>query len=577
MRTAVDQIKEKLSIVEVVSTYVKLEKAGSNLKGKCPFHNEKTPSFFISPERNTYYCFGCGEKGDIFSFVENFEKVDFKGALKILAEKAGVKLNDFNPKAEEERDMLFRVVESATKYFEERLENTEDPKKYLINRGLTSETIKEWRLGYAEEQWNELNNHLQKEGYSISLIEKAGLIKRGEKGSFYDRFRGRIIFPIFDPSGRPVGFTGRIYSDVKPLNESEDLTPAKYLNSPDSILFNKSEIIYGYHKAKNSIRSKGYSLLVEGQMDLLMCHQIGINNAIATSGTALTEGQLQIIKRSSSNLMIAYDGDKAGISASKRAFALAIKLGFEVKIAMMAKDSDPADFIKKDQEGFKKALKESLHVIDFTLQSVLNLNLDERSLLKKINEEVIPLIIATPSPVERSYFISKIAEKIKVPEAALYEQLSITKNEPEVKSTFISDVRKTSERDKRNILERKIAGIYFKSSENLKDVINKSFQRLFEDVPSFSLDSLVSPYEQDREMLIFEAEKEQLEDNENEISLKRYFEDLAKSLKKEILKTELQIITDDLKKAEKDKDQARARELLKQVDQLTKKLSYLKI
>jgi DNA primase len=279
-RTNVEEIKARIPIEELIGSYIKVEKSGRSLKARCPFHNEKTPSFFISPERGGYYCFGCGAKGDIFSFVEQFEGLDFKGALKVLAERAGVSLA-FDQKTDGERDQLFKITEEAAKYFEEQFSKSKEAQDYVKSRGIKPETRQSFRIGWAPDGWQNLLNHLKKKSWTESLIEKAGFIKKSEKNDesegrsqtsanarYYDRFRGRIMFPITDSSGRVVAFTGRILHD--------DGKSAKYLNSPETPIFTKSQILFGLDKAKSEIKRLNYSILVEGQMDLVLSHQVGV-------------------------------------------------------------------------------------------------------------------------------------------------------------------------------------------------------------------------------------------------------------------------------------------------------------
>src|SRR6185369_16545446 len=265
MNSPVDKIKERLGIEEVVSSYIKLDRAGNNLKARCPFHNEKTPSFFISPDRGSYYCFGCGASGDIFTFVEEFEGLDFKGALKLLADRAGVPLEAFTPErkeAESEKERLYRAMEEATKYFEDNLRNNSKESKevleYLTSRGVNEKSIKDFRVGFAILDWRKLYDHLRSKGFADADIERAGLAKKPEDKSkaMYDRFRGRIMFPITDSSGRVVAFSGRIFVD--------DGKSAKYLNSPETPIFSKHAVLFGIDKAKESIRKNNFSILVEG-------------------------------------------------------------------------------------------------------------------------------------------------------------------------------------------------------------------------------------------------------------------------------------------------------------------------
>ena len=259
MNSPVQKIKERLSIEDVVSSYIKLDQAGSNLKANCPFHNEKTPSFFVSPDRGSYYCFGCGAKGDIFSFVEEFEGLDFKGALKILANKAGVVLEQYNTEEESEKERLYRAMEEATKFYSQNLTKNEKAREYLKSRGLTENSIEDFRIGFAKDDWRELYNYLRSKNFTDKEIELAGLAKKSEKG-YYDRFRGRIMFPISDSSGRVIAFSGRLFID--------DGKSAKYLNSTDTPIFSKSAVLYGLDKAKDSIRKNNFSILVEGQFEI---------------------------------------------------------------------------------------------------------------------------------------------------------------------------------------------------------------------------------------------------------------------------------------------------------------------
>ncbi|MDD5318355.1 MAG: DNA primase [Candidatus Pacebacteria bacterium] len=445
--TTVEQIKQKLSVTEVIGGYIKLEKAGANFKARCPFHNEKTPSFFISPERGSYYCFGCGMKGDIFSFVQEFEKVDFMGALKILADKAGVEITRERPEARTEREKLFSILEEATIFFQSHLEDelgTNSAKKYLTGRGLTEDTIKTWRLGYAPAEWQALNDHLKKigsskdqvNGFGEAEIEKVGLIKRAENSNrFYDRFRGRVIFPLFDPSSRVIGYSGRVLEGAEIAVDGgvkkEAVSEAKYLNSPDTPLFNKSEVLYGYDRAKQAIRQKDYSLLVEGQMDLLMAHQAGFTNAVASSGTALTADHLRKLNQLSSNIMIAYDADKAGLNASVRAWSIALSLGMEVKIAELPKGQDPAELILNNLEVWKETLRKAKHVIDFNIDIVMadaggDANTkggkDEKALWKEIEKNVLPYVASLPSAIQQSHYLGRIADVSGIPLEALKEE-----------------------------------------------------------------------------------------------------------------------------------------------------------
>lgn len=412
MSTPVNEIKEKLSIKEVAEAYLKLERAGRNYKARCPFHNEKTPSFTISPDRNTYYCFGCGEHGDIFSLVEHFEGVDFKGALQLLAKRAGVELvrdTDDSRAQKDTEEKLYVLVEEAASFFEKNLSTNTAVREYLSSRGLTESMSKEWRIGYAEDTWRGLYDHLKQKGFPDADIELAGFSKRTEKG-WYDRFRGRVMFPIANGTGRIIAFSGRLFPKVE-----EEGIP-KYLNSPETPLFHKSRVLYGLDKAKGVIRKSDFAIVVEGQMDLLMSHQVGFGNTVATSGTSLTEEHLRILKRFSSNVVLAMDGDKAGIASAVRGAALALGEGMNVKIASFPEGMDPADVARKDPELLRKAIRESAHIVDFLVAHIQNRGFDERKFRLTVQSEVFPFVMRISNLVDRAHFIQRLAHRLNLPE-----------------------------------------------------------------------------------------------------------------------------------------------------------------
>ncbi|MEI6042567.1 MAG: CHC2 zinc finger domain-containing protein [bacterium] len=460
MSSAAQTIKERLTIAEVIGAYIKIEKTGANYKARCPFHNEKTPSFFISPARNNYYCFGCGVKGDIFTFVEEFERIDFLGALKILADKAGVELMQFQHDRSKESDLdkLRNILETSTVFYENQLHGNPKSKfalDYLYERGLTDETIKAWRIGLALNEWRNLEDHLKTNNISAVESEKVGLIKQTGT-SVYDRFRERIMFPLADSSGRVVGYSGRFIEFAKPeiaqstnaVNDDSNTVAKdavkeapKYLNSPDGPLFNKSEILYGYHKAKEGIRKFGYAILVEGQFDMLLAHQAGFNNTVATSGTSLTKLHLEKIKRLTDNTMIVYDADKAGLKASLKAWDLALSLGMDVKIAGLPKGEDPASLILKDKEKFKTCLKNAKHIIDFYLDILEGEGLKGRDLWKAVEIEVLPYVLAIESSIDRAHFINRISLRTDIQEADLRAEVErlIARNKLQNNPTSRSD------------------------------------------------------------------------------------------------------------------------------------------
>lgn len=464
----VTEIKTRLSITDVLSSYIELIPSGVNYKAKCPFHNEKTPSFFISPVRNGYYCFGCGAKGDIFSFVENFEGVDFKGALKTLAERAGVPLV-YTKQEGDNRTILYEIMDKATQYFENEFAKSNEARAYLISRGLTDETIKSFQVGYAPDGWRNLSDYLIKMGYTQSDLDKVGLIKISEKG-IYDRFRSRIMFPISDSSGRIIAFSGRLFG-------KESDTEAKYLNSPDTVLFNKSNVLFGIDKAKLAIRQRGYAVIVEGQLDLLLSHQMGVTNTVAVSGTALSStvidaensiNNLGLIRRLSSNIIFAFDGDSAGVRAAGRSALIALSLDMQVKIAVLPEGKDPADIISTDPNEWKKILTSAKHIISFYVDRICTETADQRIRGRKIREIVFPYIRVLKSAIDQSAYINEIATKTNIPENALNTDFeNYKKDQPvQVKIDTLEDKNLNKNISRRSMIEARLFGIIFKQEED---------------------------------------------------------------------------------------------------------------
>jgi DNA primase len=418
-----EQIKNRLPIAEVLSTYITLEPSGTQFKARCPFHNEKTASFSVSPERGLFYCFGCGAKGDIFTFVEQFEGVDFKGALKILADRAGIPLTTQNTNVEA-TDSVYDALESTTTKYQSFLKNAPAAMEYLQQRGVTAETIEHFRIGYAPTEWRSIASGLA-DVKSQSYYERAGITKKTEKG-YYDRFRGRIMFPMMDSSGRVVAFSGRIFPE----------TPEgpKYLNSPETEVFQKSRILFGFDKAKLAIKKHNFAILVEGQMDLVLSHQAGFKNTVATSGTAVSEtiigdsgAQLTTIARLTPNIFLAFDGDSAGQKALERAALVTLSLGMNPKVVALPEGMDPADFLKEvvgaagdpeqsegqksKSEQWKQLLKQAEHFILHTLHSIQKSISSAHQLKLAIRARLFPFLMRVQSAIERQVYINTIASE----------------------------------------------------------------------------------------------------------------------------------------------------------------------
>jgi DNA primase len=531
MNPTVQKIKERLSIVDVVSSYLTVEKAGKNFKAKCPFHNEKTPSFSISPDKGIYYCFGCGAKGDIFSFVEHFEGINFLGALKILAERAGVEISSYSHSQKDKNDVYYDIMEEATSFFEKNFTKNDIAKDYLVKRGLNEKSLTTFRIGYAPDSWSLLLEHLVNKNYRKEDIEKVGLIKKNDN-RYYDRFRSRIMFPINDSSGRVIAFSGRIFS-VKEGNTSigkeSDFEQAKYINSPETPLFNKSNILFGIDKAKNSIRSCDYSIIVEGQMDLILSHQAGFTNTVAVSGTAFTDSindnqfhqeknetgevkinNLGLIKRLSSNIIFAYDGDDAGIRAVGRSAMIALSLGMHVKVVVFPKGKDPADIIQEDYKKWEKIIKNKVDIISFNLDKIIENNENREYRRKAIVEKIFPFLIILDSSIKKSNYIKEIYEKTGISENAIMEDYKNFEKKNNTDNVTIklssNDIVKINSRRKN--LEKKMFGIIFwkgvdESQISQIELLRASFEK---EIGSDLYQKMLEIYTPNSENLSFETE-----------------------------------------------------------------------
>jgi len=581
MNSPVEKIKERLSIVDVVSSYLTIEKAGKNYKAKCPFHNEKTPSFFISPERGSYYCFGCNAKGDIFSFVEHFEGTDFLGALKILAERAGIPLSDYRSKEKDKKDIYYEIMEEAVSFFEKTFASNVGARSYLLSRGLTDQSIQSFRIGYAPESWNAVFDHLTKKGFRKEDIEIVGLIKKKDD-RFYDRFRGRIMFPISDSSGRVIAFSGRIF---KKIDNTSSIEEAKYLNSPDTPLFNKSNILFGLDKAKNSIRSRDYSIVVEGQMDLILSHQAGLINTVAVSGTAFTDttidneskiNNLGLVRRLSSNIIFAYDGDSAGIRAASRSAMIALSLDMQVKIAVLPLDKDPADIIFEDYNKWKDIIKNSVNIISFHLERICKATNDIRIRGKQIREIIFPFMVMINSSIEKSAYINEIHSKTGISENAIiedyknYEKVAslTTRQEGEIK-----EIKNINSR--RDSLEKKLFGIIFwkGGNEGQSLTINNLRNSFEEDIGLENFKKMFDLYEPFSDTLSFEAE---MWYGDKIDTLVLDMEEIILNLKEEIFLEQASILFLKIKEKEKNSEKENIKSDIANYQKIVEKIADIK-
>ncbi len=425
--SVLQEIKDRLNIAEVIGGYIQVKKAGSAFKALCPFHHEKTPSMQISPQKQIWHCFGCGEGGDVISFVQKYENLEFKEALRLLADRAGVQLPEFrprNPEAENEKDTLFRINDFAARFYHQVLVSDlrgKDALKYLLERGLSLETINKWQVGFAPDDFHALEQALASKQVRQADMVKAGVSTKNERGQVYDRFRGRITFPIFDLSNRCLGFSARILKD--------DGKSAKYVNSPETIIYNKSRVLFGLNFAKNVARQKEEIVVVEGQMDCISAHQAGIANVVASSGTALTESQLDLLSRFTRHLKFCFDADAAGLKATRRAIEMYLGKDFVVKIVDLKGAKDPDELLKAGPDKFLSLVAQAPLFMDYYLAKAFE-NYQEKSVeqKKEAARDVLPLIKALTDAVEQDHYVRVLAEKLGASEKAVRQSLAAVKS-----------------------------------------------------------------------------------------------------------------------------------------------------
>lgn len=415
--TDLDEIKGKIDLVDFIGRYLPLKKAGTNYKGLCPFHMEKSPSFMVSPDKQIWHCFGCGRGGDVFKFVMEKEGVGFAESLQMLAEQAGVQLSKVPQSGIDTRKTLMNINEAAAKFYEKILLDTVEgraAKEYMIGRGMLPTTLAEFRIGFAPKNGKALVDLLTRKGVKEADIEKAGLGVR--KGNFlYDKFVGRVMFPLWDSLGRVVAFTGRVL-DPNGI--------PKYLNSPETPLFHKSEMLYGLHLAKQTIQQEGRVVLVEGQMDTISSYQAGVKNVAGISGTALTEQQLQMLNRYCKEIVLSLDADMAGGEATRRALELANNFDMSVKVVLLGNYKDPDSMIKENPEGWGRAVNEAVPVMDFYFDiAAKKYDVSKIDDKKQLTRELLAVIVKVNDPVERDHYIKRLARTVNVEPAVLYDAL----------------------------------------------------------------------------------------------------------------------------------------------------------
>jgi len=611
----IEEIRIAVDIVDYINQFVPLRKVGKNYVGLCPFHTEKTPSFTVSPDKQLYHCFGCGAGGNVFNFVMQYEKVSFFEAVKKIAEYVGVELPKPERKerwVETEFEELYEANQFAKEFFIRNLMKTTEGKKaieYLYKRGINDATIRNFELGYSPEQWDALVQYAIKQNFSLESLEKAGVVARREDGAYYDRFRGRVIFPIFSITGRTIAFGGRRLKD--------DENIPKYINSPETKVYTKGKVLYGLYQGKEAIRRKGYAILVEGYMDCISLFQAGIENVVASGGTALTEEQVRLISNYTNTIYFLYDADSAGAKAMMRGIDLMLAQGLDVYIVKLPEGEDPDSFIKKNPiSEFNKLIENAVNFVEFKALTYQQLGkFDDPNVKVKAIRSLVESISKIPDELKRNVFIREISSKYKIPERLLVNEVESiilrarkesARNEVKSQESFIFSKFKNipaEERDLAKILLEanevvlKFVFEYIKLSDITSDYVKLIYQKIHEsfqeskgDYKKPDVNDLLNKAESDEfrsfltnialskyEVSQFWNEKRSSGDEDEVEELWKAVDDvLTKFYLRKIQKIELDL-TEKIKEAEKSGDEGRLLELLVKKSEIGKKKNILGI
>jgi len=567
----IEEIKSRLDIVEVIGSYLNLKKMGSNYVALCPFHSEKKPSFFVSPRLQIFKCFGCGLSGDIFKFVMLIEGVEFGDALRILAQRAGVELKKMKPEWKTERKRMTEICELATRFFEKQLEGKtgKEVVEYLLKRKISQESIKKWRIGWAPQKKDALLKFLSEKGYKKEEVRKAGLAFQKENGEEIDFFRGRIVFPIFDLNSQVIGFAGRIFKTEE---------GPKYLNSPNTILYDKSKVLYGLDKARLEIRKKDFTILVEGYTDTILAHQEGFENTVSASGTALTPYQLNILKRYSQKIYFVFDADLAGELATKRGIDLAQLKGFEIKVVLLPEGMDPADLLAKNPETFKISIEKALSILEFYFQTAFS-RFDKKTIegKKAISQFLLPVIKRIQNEIEKSHWLSVLAKELKAREEDLRHELEKIKTEEEKLGLEEEEISNLPQKSRQELLQERLLFLILKSPEKIEflddlSFFDQEFQEIFSKLKENPAKEIKDLSPQAQEIYNENLLKSEIEEIEEEKILPE-IKFCLREIKVSRIKTELSQISQEIREAEEEKNFEKAKDLIEKFNQLSKKLN----
>lgn len=575
------EIKSRLSIEDLVKDYVQLKRAGRNLKGLCPFHEEKTPSFMVSPDKGIAYCFGCHKGGDIFKFYMEAEHMEFNEALHELADRVGIqidyKVTSLSPLNQNQKKQLKAVLRKSAQFFQEQLKESDIAQRYLEQRGVSTTTQEQFILGYAPDSWEKLTTYLRKAGFILTDLISAGVAipHENNKQECHDKFRDRIMFPFFNDRGEIIGFTGRaLTGDNQP----------KYLNSPDSPVFHKGSFIYGLYQAKSAIKKSNNVLVVEGQIDCLSCVQYGLSNTVAVSGTAFTSKHLDMLRRITEKITFIFDGDEAGKNAALRIMPEVISKDVSANFIVLPKDQDPDSLVKENSEQFSSLIRGNSDWLDFIYQALFNSQtIKETSESKRFLQMTIPLVKRMPHPIDQENTVKRIAKILERSEHLIHRTLEKTRIDRD-ETTALPEKKKQDiilftlaflchfpqfcddliERNLQELLPEIYQDIYrvayqYYSSPRASSDVSDLLRQFSDRLPTEAMEQVGFPQD-DFSLLLL-----RIEEHYGDYTADRLHEEkdtILKRIKKELLKVQMEIVQEQLKLAITNGDKVKEKELL---------------
>ncbi|HNV44830.1 MAG TPA: DNA primase [Candidatus Woesebacteria bacterium] len=600
----IQEVKDANNIVEIVGEKIDLRPSGSSFKARCPFHSEKTPSFFVHPEMQRYRCFGCGATGDVLDFLQNYDGMTFYEALKYLADRASITLKDFNRTSEdEEREQLLGILNLAKEYYHYLLTQHEAGKPalaYLKERGTNSQSIKLFNLGYSLSSWDGLIKYLhQKKKYPLELIAKTGLIIKGKGDRYYDRFRGRVMFPLKNHRGQVVGFSGRLLT--------AQAKEAKYINSPETSLYHKSKLLYGYSELFREIRKANKVVVVEGEFDVISSAQAHVNNVVAIKGSALTADQVDLLARVSDSVILAFDADEAGINACKRAITLMKDKDIDLRVIdfpalhqlATAKDlKDPDDFARQEPKLWRQAVDQAISIYSFLLNTTLaHYDAETPDGKRKIIDELAPIINGIDHLVEKEFYLQKLSEKLNVKLGLIKEDIARVAEKKNKKTTVVKvkppiEPNKQKAKSHQEIMEEYLLFLLFHLEKNafeegVNNIIGLKWQTpglsnivdiLSRELKNFDLEKFSKRLAEDLKAILMEILlNPEFEKNIKNTTPKKEWQRVLEQVKKNIVHSEIEAINQEIneldKKNQRTKDEEqRLDQLLEQIVQMQRQL-----